>query len=168
MNSVSWSIIVPATKVSTPFRPIHIRCEDRFLLIIILYCQVKNVLCGGIWDERLDSKCDSNFGFENLLLLWLVVSFKMSNIMLIVKIQKNSFMWLYIKNRWKSNDFSQTCSLNLLHVGIKHFHYVNTSTKIKLSTYYIVLRTLVRNSFDFIFIGSTFVYLTFPIKTLIV
>jgi len=134
LNSVTRSIIVPATRVSTLFEPILFCCGDRFLLIIILYCQVKKVLCGGIWDERLHSKCDSNFSFENLLLLWLVVSFKMSNIMLIVKIQKNSFMWLYIKNRWKSKDFSQTCSLNLLHVGIIHFHFVNTSTKFKLST----------------------------------
>ena len=170
MNSVSRSIIVPATKVSTPFRPILIRCGDRFLLIIILYCQVKKVLCGGIWDERLDWKCDSNFSFENLLLLWLVVSFKMSNIMLIVKFKKIlscDFISKIVEK--ESKDFSQTCSLNLLHVGIKHFHFVNTSTtKIKLSTYYMVLRTLVRNSFDFIFLGSTFMYLTFPTKTLMV
>ena len=31
-----------------------------------------------------------------------------------------------------------------------------------------VLRTLVRNSFDFIFLGSTLMYLTFPTKTLMV
>ena len=65
--------------------------------------------------------------------------------------------------------FQTTCSLHLLHVCIKHFHFVNTSTtKIKLSTYYMVLRTLVRNSFDFNFLGSTLMYLTFTTKTLMV
>ena len=169
MNRVTWLIIVPATRVSTPSGLILFCCGDTFLLIIILYCQVKKVLCCGIWDERLDWKCDSNFSFENLLLLWLVVSFKMSNIMLIVKFKKIlscDFISKIVEK--ESKDFSQTCSLNLLHVGIKHFHFVNTSIKIKLSTYYMVLRTLVRNSFDFIFLSSTFMFLTFPTKTLMV